>query len=398
MKITYLKNNNAIELVLLLLCPLLALPVIIFGISKGKLNNLVLLSAIMALFAFIFPPFADLYRHTQQYLHFQTYGNTGVVFYGGNFDFIFYSLSNYLAKNNIPFEYIRALFVFISYQISFFLYKKCLIVQSIDPNSKESFYLFWVFFLSVPFIWIVNGLRMATACYLAVYGWILTYNNKIIGYFIFVLSLFLHFGALLFAPIFMLKLFPTINLSNRMFFITSIFILIAGSFLLFLLPQSLVQKMNMDGNVEYYMKNSKKAFDSVMSVNGLIAMYLERAMIIYIYMRTLLVKSISGNNRDDFIIKICLLFWLIFHPFTILFQKFSLFIIPIILYLVLKRSTDIRTLKNILICCLISFGAYFYGYRKPILKMPITEMLTTPVYVLMNADTKSSLYQYGINK
>lgn len=398
MKIAFFKNNNAIELVLLLLCPLLAVPFIISGIAKGKQNNLVLLSFVMAILAFIFPPFADLYRHTQQYLHFQIYGNSGLVFYGSNFDFIFYTLSNFFAKNNIPFEYIRSIFVFISYQISFYLYKRCLKEKGVESNTKESFLLFWVFFLSVPFIWIVNGLRMATACYIAVFGWVLVYNKRYIGLLAYIFALCLHFGSLLFAPIFIFLFLPKYSISKKAFLIITLLLFVTGGTLLSILPHSLITKLNMQSNVDYYMKNSSKTFDSVMSVNGLIAMYLERIMLVYIYMKALFGISALYNKKDDFIVKNCLILWLAFLPFTILFQKISLFIIPIVLFLVLKSLDDYKMLKNIVLCCIISFVSYLYGYRKPFLNTPIYEMFTTPAYIFMNADTKNTFEQRAILK
>ena len=391
MRIRFYKNDQAFELVFFMLSPLLALPVMINGVMKGKFNNLVLISLTMALMGFIFSPFADLYRHTQQYLHFIDHGNDGLFFPKGQLDFIMYSMSNIFAKHNIPFEYVRFIFVFISYQISFFLFKRLVALKGYAVDGIESRLLFWIFFLSVPFIWIVNGLRMATACYIAALGWYYFYNRRfILGIVLYLISLCLHFGVLMFIPLYLTEFLPNVKVSRKTIGLISIIILSLGGILLQVLPASFIDKLNMEKAVDYYMTNSQKNFTDTQSVNGFIAQWLERLMLVYIYLRILFAKPLS-NNKDVIIVAVCFFAWLITYPFMILYQKLSLFIIPVILFLYLKNMNDIRVIKHIAFCCLISFLAYIYGYRRPLLETQFYKLMVSPIYVLANADTRASL-------
>lgn len=390
MNIRLSKIDNGIDWLFFLLSPLVSIPILIWGVLKGKKNNLVLISLAMALIGFVFPPFADLYRHTKDYLYWVDHGKDGFLLMKGQIDFLFYSMSNIFAKNHIPFEYIRSVFVFICYQISFFLYRKSVEIKNVDWDSQEAQCLFWIFFLSVPFIWIVNGLRMATACYIAILGWYYYYNrNLAFGLLFYILSLTLHFGALMFFPLFLCINIPALKFSRIQVVMLSVLILGLGGILLKLLPASLIEQLNMEKNVDLYMNRSQKEFGDTMSFNGFIAMWLERIMIVYVFYY-LIREWKMINFKDSFLIVVCFFAWFMVLPFTILFQKLSLFIIPIILYLIIKNSSDIFFLKKIKLCCIISFCAYVYGYRAPLMHTPIYKLLVSPAYVMMNVNTKTT--------
>lgn len=391
MNIRFLKNNNAIELVLLVLCPFLSLLCSIHGVHKGKLNNLWIISVVMSFAAFISPPFADLYRHTLDYLHYMKYEYDGYIFFGTSFDFVLYSLSHLFAKYNIPFEYVRAIFVFITYQCSFFIYKTILRQNNFSTNSFEGVCLFWIFFLTVPFIWVVNGLRMATACYLAAVGYIFFEQKKyFLGVEFAVLSLCFHFGSLLFFPVFLYSAFPLVKINKKSFLIISAFAIGVGVLLLKFLPDSVIQSLNMEKQVDLYVNKSQENFADTMSFNGLIAMYLERIALWGVLFCMLFGVS-CVEHKDSSKIYAYFIFLFLLLPFTILYQKFSLFIIPVILFLFFRNIQEERVYKWLAILGIITTFSYMYGYRKPLLATPYCKLLTTPFYMFVNANTKEAL-------
>ena len=380
--------NYAGEILMFLLSPILALPYLIYGVKKGKYGNLVLISLCMALFAFITPPFADLYNHTMDYIKYKQTPDTGSYFQGG-YDFILYTISNFFAHKNIPFEYVRAIFTFVSYQISFFLFKE-IIKKNLFSSESTKFFLFLIFFLSVPFIWVVNGLRMATACYIAVFSWYYIYERKswFLAIILYVCSICLHFGSLMFFPVILYSLFPVFKISKTWFVIISLICVIAGGILLNLLPVSLIQMLGMDSNVEYYMKNTQY-FDDVMSVNGLIAMYVERLPIL-VGLYYILFRRISMPESDKSLLYIVFIMFFLFQPFTILFQKFSLFIIPLMLYLLVPRL-NFKQILSMMVSCIILSLAYLYGYRDIFFATPFYLLFITPFYTLFTTDTIENL-------
>lgn len=390
MTFKFSRINNGTEWLLFILSPLLAFPYLVAGVFKGRNGNLLLLSLVMAFVGFIFPPFADLYRHTQQYLRFAVHNPDALFLMGGHMDFIMYTMSSLFAKWGVPFEYVRFVFVLVSYQVSFFLYRRLLDLKGYADDSTESKWLFWVFFLSVPFIWIVNGLRMATACYVAALGWYHFYCRRhALGIFLYMVALGLHFGAMMFAPLFLTVFLPPLSFSRRNILIASVAILALGGILLRMLPPGLIEDLNMEKSVSYYMVNSQKNFTDTQSFNGFVAQWLERAMLVYIYLRLVLDRN-GMDGKDMTIVTICFFAWLLTYPFMILHQKLSLFIIPLILFLYLKNTDELRLMKHVAVCCLVSFLAYAYGYRAPLSHMPLYKLLISPAYVMATADTKAT--------
>ena len=385
------KINLFIEICMFLISPLFTLPVLFADMYRGRFGNkLFLISLIMAMVAIITPPFADSYRHTLQYIFYsQDSLNSDVFFQTNGKDFIFYTLSHWFAVNNIPFEYIKAIFVFICYQISFIMFKEIVCNNEfLKVDKKYLFYLFLIFFLSVPFVWIVNGIRMATAGYIIVLAWLYIYKNKFAkGVIFYIIALSLHFSSILFLPIILLTKFQCVKISRRSFIIFSLVCFIISEIAFYILPASVIQFLGMEDTFEYYVVNSQENFSSVMSVNGLIAMILERSPLIVIAYY-LLFTSLKNDRNTQSLIFLIYLIIILFMPFTILFQKFCLMVIPIVLYLHIdKLMVKKSSLKILSISCLILAFAYIYGYREVFLSTPFYQLIVSPFYTLYNLDT-----------
>ena len=92
------------------------------------------------------------------------------------------------------------------------------------------------------------------------------------------------------------------------------------------------------------------------------------------------------------------IFMFLLLPFTILYQKFSLFIIPVILYMFFRNIQEERVYKWFAILGIITTFSYMYGYRKPLLATPYYKLLTTPMYMFINANTKETLNEASVLK
>ncbi len=383
---------DIIGIILFFISPLLALPVLIAGVYKGGYRSMFWISCVMALCAFITPPFADLYRHTLMYFQYTTYGAAPFLQSNGH-DFALYTLSHFFAQNDIPFEYVRAIFVFITYEIAFFLFRSIVDECQISSQQRrERFLLFLLFFLSVPFIWVVNGLRMATACYIAVLAWYWIYKkNYLLGIATYGLSLCFHFGALMFAPVLLFTLLPVLRIPRWGFLIMLILLFGAGKILLQMIPSSVISMLDMEAQVSGYMEASEDRFDSVMSLNGWIAMYLERTplwLILYWMIRGHL--PLNGKNRT--MLYMIYFVGFLVMPFTVLFQKYTLFVLPIALWLVvhqqkLESSVTRYHLRMLTGACILMTFAYMYGHREVLSATPFADLLSSPILLLANADT-----------
>lgn len=346
----------------------------------------------MALCAFITPPFADLYRHTLMYFQYTTYGETP-FFQSNGHDFMLYTLSHYFARHDIPFEYVRAIFVFITYQIAFFLFRSIVDESRLsEQQRKERFLLFLLFFLSVPFIWVVNGLRMATACYIAVLAWYWIYKkNYLLGVATYGLALCFHFGALMFVPVLLFTLLPVLRIPRWGFLAMLILLFGAGKILLQLIPFSVISMLDMEAQVSGYMEASEERFDSVMSLNGWIAMYLERTPL-WLILYWLICGKLPLNGKNRTMLYMIYFVGFLVMPFTVLFQKYTLFVLPIAIWLVVYQQ-DVRLkltryhLYLLLGACVVMTFAYMYGHREVLSATPFADLLSSPILMLANADT-----------
>lgn len=387
-------NISAIIAVLFMICPIFSFIYIIHNAYKGRYNGLIWLSLSMSIVAISTPAFADLYRHTLLYFSYENYMNTGFI-QSNELDFIFYTLTNLFAQNGIPFEFVSAIFVFVCYQIAFFLFHRTIESDYGQYwSNKVKFFVFLIFFLMVPFIAIMNGLRMATASYIAALGWYHFYhNNNVKGILLYLTACGMHFGSLLFLPLIIYMLLPQKKkeISYSIFILGMIFLFISGSILLRILPTSFIATLNMEKQVTGYMENSVERFDERMSFNGLIAMYLERLPLLFVFLLTA-TKKINLKDKENSILYVIFSLMFLYHPFTVLFQRYAFFATPIVIFLACKAINNMkhRPLKFVrclfFVCCIYTLS-YMYGYRKILMSTNFHNLLIPPVYTALTTDT-----------
>lgn len=392
MNITKSKTSSdaVLGILLFLICPALAIVYIVMQAYAGKYNNLTALSLSIAIVALFTPPFADIYRHTLLYFEFENYSDS-IIQSNGN-DFIFYTLTNICARNGIPFEYVSFLFVFTCYQISFYLFKEILKNDMATHWSRRKiFYVFLCFLFMVPFIAIINGLRMAMAAYVALLAWYFAYNRTYIKCLLtFVVALSTHFGTWLFLPLILFTLCPKIRINKSTFVIVSVCLFVVGGILLRLLPSSFIEMLQLEDKVTGYMVNNEERFDNAMSTNGRIAMYLERLpLIATIFM--VLVGKLRLQDRESAIMYMAIWLSLLYHPFIVLFQRYGFFVVPLLVFLCIqgvsyKPKID-RTIKVLVASCMLMTIAYIYGYRTTFLNTNYHRMLYPSIITIPTTDT-----------
>ena len=388
------KNNkslaSALSVVLFLVCPALAILSIVMQAYSGKYKNLTILALSISLVALFTPPFADIYRHTLLYFGYESLSDT--IIQSNGHDFIFYTLANLNARNGIPFEYVSFVFVFTCYQISFYLFKELLKSDKIQQLSrKKIFNIFLCFLLMVPFIAIINGLRMATAAYIALFAWYMVYKQRcFFGSFLFVIALCTHFGAWLFLPLILFSSFKNIKIHKSVFIIVSVSLLLAGGILLQLLPQSFLEMVELTDKVSGYMENNEERFDETMSINGRIAMYLERLPLIAV-MLLILWRRVRLDDRDMSIVYVAIWLSLLYHPFIVLFQRYGFFVVPVLIFLCMQgqinQPNTNRTAKVLMLSCVIMTFSYIYGYRATFFNTKYYKMFYPSFVTIPTTDT-----------
>ena len=381
---------EAINIILFLLCPALAIIAIVAQAWAGKYRSFTVLSLSIAMVALFTPAFADIYRHTLLYFDLENYSDA-LIQTNGN-DFIFYTLTNFCARCHLPFEYVSFLFVFVCYQISFFLFQEILKATPITKdNRKKMFFVFLSFVLMVQFIAIINGLRMATAAYLALLAWYFFYKRSYFkGVFFYALAVCTHFGALLFFPIILFTICPIFKINRTLFLLVSLGLMAMGGILLNFVPLSVIEALDLQDQVIGYMVESDERFGDVMSSNGKIAMFLERLP--YIVVTFLVIFNMIRLSDKDMSI-LCFAVWLslLYYPFTVLFQRYGFFVVPLLVFISFQHQQNKARsgipLMAILSSCVLMTVSYMYGYRAAFTHTKYYKMLYPSIITVPMTDT-----------
>lgn len=383
-----IKASNMPQVILLfVISPIASLPFILSGIFKKQHSYLVLLSLFMALCAILSPPFADLYVHSMGFKSYQnsTYNVFGEIF--SKQDYVLYLLEYVFAKIGLHFEFIRGLFVFICYQVTFKLYTTLFeYVPRLSSDKQLRILLFLVFFLTVPFIWITNGLRSATSSYILIYSWLCLYNKQYFKCIVFaIIGVSTHFFGFVFIPIMLIFLFRKQKLNHWVYLMAiAVFVVVGNLVLTNSLNAISSESLSSIGvsatTKDYYLGSDAQGGVTYLSVsvNGMIAMLLERLPIILILVYSLFDKKKWKNGYDQFIFRCCLLLLALMMYSWIPFQRISWLVLPIVMFVFIKNLSQQRLLFYVRILFFASIlvqYAYMYGYRYV--------LINTPFYLLL---------------
>lgn len=372
-----LNKKSLIILLVLFVSPLIGLLFIGGEIVKGRNWKLLpYLALVMGLCAMLTPPGGDMFVWVQVYRSYLNSTDTTLIH--GEQDYVLYSLCHLFARSGISFEFIRGIFVFIGYQVAFSLFKELLNDRPVLNEKRFSLLLFACFFLIVPFIWIVMGLRSATSCYIMIFAWLSFYrHNYVVGVIWALLSCFTHFFSWIFIPFLAVWPFVSkIRIKHSWFIVVLVLLLIAGKTVFAGILESMssdsLQSMGASSStISYYSGD----IDTTTSVNGMIAMIMERAPLILLVFYVIFSPKMWRTNaeRNFAYLLVWLLAVLVFYYIPI--QRISWLVGPILMFLVLKNKQEVflrRSLCMLFISTLILQFAYMYGYRNLLLSTPFS--------------------------
>ena len=200
--------------IVFLACPILALPLILWGVYKRYKGVFSLLSLFMALMAFLTAPLSDLYRHAMIYNSYVYLSYSGFWNTIEN-DFLTQLISYECARKHIPFDYIRLFYLFLFYLINLTLFERIIRDGGRKYTNKDYFLRFLIFFLGLNFFGATIGVRGGLALSFYVWGAYYSLCKRYIGkaIIIFSISTIIHFSFFYFVII--LIVFQLVPLSRR---------------------------------------------------------------------------------------------------------------------------------------------------------------------------------------
>ncbi|MBS9461268.1 EpsG family protein [Flagellimonas sp. 389] len=217
---------------LFLISPLLALPSIFVGIYNRNRVSLILLLILASLITYQLVPSEtkDLYQFYRFYKDVKYIGFEEFLLkltIQKKTDFVFYYGIYFFAKLGISGQVFFSLCTFATLYLIYLVYNK--LVEKREISNK--YYLLGIvsIFISIEFLGLYSGIRNLLAISIAIYGFYIGIfdNKKGKGFLLLLFSSLIHFGTLLFFPIYFLGIFKKIKSK-------SIFILYITSFAFFL--------------------------------------------------------------------------------------------------------------------------------------------------------------------
>lgn len=317
-------------LLLFIISPCLSLPFIFLLIRNNVKYAFTLLSIFMGLMALLYPPVGDIYRYTQDYYSWadMNWGDfvSSLEF---RFDYLLPFLSFACAKLGLHFEIVRFLYVFVSYQIIFYIFTD---IVSKNPYLRDSriyikcFILFTFCFSFHFFIFRFNFSLILMS--LAFYRYFYCFKKD--GFSFALLSCFNHFSFVLF-----LLLWIPISLGlfkfNKWFLwlCVILFFVMDSSFLSFIIPNMPISG-DLVNHIMYYI-DGKFAGEYLEehSFKYKIALFLSTCII---YPILLFFLSNYQKSKQNSLVSMMLFILAIAAPFVVVAQRMSYF--AIFLYLI----------------------------------------------------------------
>lgn len=223
--------NTIFTCLLFVFSPLLALPFIFVEIYNNKRYAFSLLSLFMVFVAWLFPPIMDLYRHYLQFLDINGDPASLNNIVEDKLDFILYYVNKFYGWLGLPFEFVRATFVFISYEILFWIYRD--LIKKFPNSKKNNFVIFIIWLLASPLLGLTIGIRQAAAsCFFILGLYLINFKNKL-GYFWWILACATHYSFILYIIPYIFFFIYRFKISNKKIFFISLLILIFINPLLF---------------------------------------------------------------------------------------------------------------------------------------------------------------------
>lgn len=216
--------------ILMLASPLLATPFVLYNIYMKRRGAIFLFAFLIGIFAFLTPPWEDLYRHTISYYEARLL-DFSAFWSSLDDDFLVQIISYLLSVNDINFSYARFFYLF--FQICILGYILSDLERSKNLNRSQEFVLFLIVFCGFNIIESILGVRHGFALVVFCLGiYLLYYKNRMIeSIMILLVSSFIHFFYLPLLLCALIVYFCPIKISQKMFYMLAVFSVICGYFL-----------------------------------------------------------------------------------------------------------------------------------------------------------------------
>ena len=149
--------------VCLMLCPLLSIPFIVYGIYHRQKGAYLLLSLLLGIFAFISAPSEDIYRHYCQYEYFSIRPITAIkladVTLNGVLPYLYWTMSHI----GIPFSYLRFFELSVGFYLLSSIFSYMIEHSTHEYSQKEFFIRFALFFAFFDFLYTTMGVKFGFA-------------------------------------------------------------------------------------------------------------------------------------------------------------------------------------------------------------------------------------------
>lgn len=352
-------------IILFVICPILSFPFLLYYASQGKRWAYTLLAIFMGLCAILWPPTGDLYRHNMMYFDFREMDMAQFFeFIKVKFDFLLYAISFLFAKAGVPFEFIRFFFVFITYKLVFLILEDCSGRNSQIDRSKSI--VFFVFFFSVLFFTIVQGLRFGFAAILIAFGsYQYLVRKKLNGLLYIVISCVTHFSVI---PVALFLAIAKLGIKIKRFWV----IVLSAVCLLCLNPivfQMIIDVLPLDATLHavssaYITGYWGGEFLEDHSLKYQISKYLSHLMMYPLLYFTIKNDSIQpfGQFAKFLVVIVCACFAI---SDTLYFRMAILFIIiGLALFFMGEKQYSRVKIYILLLCSSISFFSQIYTFRR----------------------------------
>lgn len=358
------KVNVAIAVtILFLIWPMLALPCVIVEVLNRRKYSFVLLTIFMGYIAYLWPPTGDLYRHTLSYFEFKYSSSYKLSEYQE--DYVMHILSFIFAKNGIPFEFVRFIFIVVSYTLMFRVLEDLGRKYSFVKENYRSF--LGIFFFVVNFTIIVFGLRFGFGSVLMSYGVYLLWNSRYQGWCWCIIAFLVHYSLI--SVFILLILSRLIKLKNKKIAIISLLFFIFPMTALLdkvimILPIPDIVKVVLTVYSSGYWGQEAMADRSLLYRLSLLISQIPVYYTVYCFLRDGKFRTIC----DSFLI-IMVVFWSISSSSYEFFGRVTTFIIYPMVFYMAYRACRLRVIRRIhvtLILLVFSFLSSFYGMRREV--------------------------------
>lgn len=146
--------------IIFFLSPILALPLIFYGIYHRKRGSFLMLALFMGVMGWLFAPMHDLYRHTLTYHYYERNPFSAAInpinlALNGASSFVFWAFSH----SGIPFEMMRTIIVIISFYLLCVVFNYMIDHSSRIYSKQGVFVRFIIFLLFFDMFYVIEGIR-----------------------------------------------------------------------------------------------------------------------------------------------------------------------------------------------------------------------------------------------